>query len=315
MLETAIISTAVGGIVLQWDKARELVIVIWNWCISNSIGLVLAPLFLALGIGVLIYRSKYGKMEKLKKDFACILIIMVAVYTSLQAIGSDVRIISTKNWRLIISPALSFPVLVLIKVLIGFWLYYMIFSLLNSDRVSESHLKIFGIEMTQKMEKLPLDIDNLSRWTDRLGEEINFLDNAHGEFMEFLLERYEGILDAAIKPASFRQLMADLLTRIYYQRSPGEEFQINVVPLTEAGFSALDNKMASLVRTFDTGETSIYGSHRNLGVCFYRSENHDWDTAIIIQGPEGHWFFRVEIVAVGTFFVSLAKSVESRLAV
>jgi hypothetical protein len=255
-----------------------------------------------------LYRVRRNQPRKLLKNLVWLGITFVSIITSFSFLFHTEQMVITDKMTITLAPAIAFPVVVFIKILIGFWVYHMIFCIANSERITETGLKIFGVEMTNK---ISLDIDQTTKSYETLAWQIDYADTLLTSFINYYITSFDYQVGAASNKAdAIRNALRNILVLTYYEWFGEGECDIFVLPLNESSSLELDNELLSMIQLNDTGDANRLGVFANVGLSFHRFEDPDFDTVIIIRTPDDYLLPRAEISAASMFFISMVKSVE-----
>ena len=255
-----------------------------------------------------LYRMRRNQPKKLLKNLIWFSIIFVSIITSFSFLFRAEQMVITDKMTVTLAPAIAFPVVVFIKILIGFWIYHMIFCIANSERITETALKIFGVEMTNK---ISLDIDQTTKSYETLAWQIDYADTLLTSFINYYITSFDYQVGASDNKAdAVRNALRNVLVLAYYEWFGEGECDIFVLPLNVSPFPELDNELLSMIQLNDIGDANRLGVFNNIGLSFHRFEDPEFDTVIIIRTPDDYLLPRAEISAASMFFISMVKSVE-----
>ncbi len=268
--------------------------------------------FCCIAAGDAVYRLRKDQLRKFFKDLVWLGIIGGSVATSYNFLFRVEKLVITDHLNITFSPTIAFPLVVFVKVLICFWVYHMIFCIANSELISETGLKIFGVEMVnKKITKKTLDIDQTTESYETLAWQIDYADTLLTSFINYYITNFDFQVGmAARKPEAIRGFLRNILNFTYFQSYGEGECVIYVIPLTENGILQLDDPLRSMVELNDTGDDNRIGVFANVGIAYHRFEDEEFDTAIVIKTPEDYIIPRAEISAASMFFISMVKTVE-----
>lgn len=282
---------------------------------ANELAAITVLLTVAIAGAWVLYKTCKGQWANTGKELICILIPFLSISTSFGHLFEPGDIIHTGKWDVELSPSLAFLVIVFIKVLLSFWVFHMLYTLKNSERVAESRIKVFGVEMSNT---LSLDVKRASEGVDRLSQQMRFLDTLNAELLHFYVAAFDQqIAGSSLKPETVREIIESLLIRVYHAEFGEDKFDICVTQLNEEGFSKLlkiDRQIVSVVSSYTKESSSsisnILGAQRNLGISIHRTGQDELDTIIVVRAPESYTVPRAEIGSIGLFFASILKFLE-----
>lgn len=255
-----------------------------------------------------VYRLRKGHARQLVKDLVWLAIVDVSIATSFAFLFDTQQMVITDKLTITFTPALAFPIVVFVKILIGFWVYHMVFCIAHSERITETGLKIFGVEMTNKMN---LDIDQTTESYETLAWQLDQADTLLTSFINYYIQYFDYQVGGAVhKPSAIRNALRSILTRVYHEAFGEGVCSIYVLQLSEEGLAVLDDNLRSMVELNDKGDPNRLGVFANIGISYHRFEDPDYDTLILIRAPEDYFLPRAEISAASMFFISAVKTVE-----
>ncbi|MCL6588715.1 MAG: hypothetical protein K6U80_02045 [Firmicutes bacterium] len=205
-----------------------------------------------------------------------------------------------------INPTIIFPISVLLKILISFWIMALINGLIKPHRISEFGAKIFGFELSHKFTG---DLRIAREGQEKLQRQILILNDLTREILEYLSRPFEElILASPDKPKVIRQMVQGILTKTYYSNCP--QIKIHVIPLTEIAIGSLEEKQGQIVMLlYREGVDITTVIQDKIGISIHHGDE-DLGTAIIIDATNADYdLVLAEICAAGTLFVAVSTIV------
>lgn len=205
-----------------------------------------------------------------------------------------------------INPTVIFPLSVLLKVLLSFWIMALVSGLMKPHRISQFGAKIFGVELSHKFHD---DLQIAREGQEKLQRQIPILNDLNREILEYLSRPFEElILGSTDKPKIIRQMVQGILTKSYYSNCP--QIKIQVIPLTEMAIDSLEDKISQIVMLlYREGVDITTVIHDKIGISIHHGEE-DLGSAIIIDATNAHYdLVLAEICAAGTLFVATSTIV------
>ncbi len=245
------------------------------------------------------------------KDKPKALIITSATLIAVALIGSyDVLLYGggkgALNSEILFQTPVVFLLLVFLQLLIGFWIVVIVVGLFKPDRISEMGAKFFGVEISHKFTE---GVQTAKTSLEKLEDQLDIISNLNEATLEFVASPFEeSILAAESQADKIREVVRDLLQKVYYHYP---EIKILVLPLTEAGMSALGERLAGPIRLlWNEGVDLTQVECGTVGIGIHHG-TEDLSTMIIIDGTAGNYeVSNAEICAASNFFISLSTIIE-----
>ena len=200
-----------------------------------------------------------------------------------------------------------FLLIILIQILIASWIIALLSGLFNPDRIAEFGAKFFGFELSHKY--APGQINYIATGLETLEMQIELIANLNKATLDYIAGPFENaILNAENQANKIRQVVKDVLVKNY---EPLPLVKVYVLPLTEAAFQSLPERVASTVRLLnDEGIDISQVEFDTVGVSIHHG-SEELGTTIIIDGTDqGYEVTLAELFSASNFFVSLSTIID-----
>ncbi|HEX3044241.1 MAG TPA: hypothetical protein VHY08_05765 [Bacillota bacterium] len=252
-------------------------------------------------VKTIIYLRKHSKWVIILLGFG---LVYYSVVSSMSVF--DLRISQPLDLIKAINPTVIFPISVLLKILISFWIMVLISELFEPHRLSEFGAKIFGIELSHKFSS---DLQIVREGQEKLQRQIPILNDLNREILEYLSRPYEEpILASTDKPKTIRQMVEGILAKSYYSNCP--QIKIQVIPSTEIAIESLEGKVSQIVMLlYREGVDVTTVVQDKIGISIHHGED-DLGSAIIIDAADADYDLTLaEICAAGALFVAISTTI------
>lgn len=214
-------------------------------------------------------------------------------------------------WKALWSPTLFLFVVVFIKLLIMFWLFWIWKCYLNPGSISTLGLKIFGLELNPTLLNQTTAVEAANGYT-LFKDQLEFVGFLNDSLLTYAIASNceLHILESPNKPMAVRESLRDALIHAYASRqrysNEAAPVSVYVLELNDANIDGLGEQIAAAIRMTDQGlENQVWIDLLDtVGIGLHRAAG-DFSTLIVLKGNSDYPISSAEISAASMFFVWL----------